>query len=145
MTLRSTLRKDAVPFRTLEYLAENGPTQVDALRDAMTLMVREQQEPDAKGEAFYATNGMLRSLIEKGFVRTKVWLTPEGLEELTRQGWKPELGDGEPAAAVPTDAVSVAVRDACGPVGVADEQNTCAQCVPRCPGCMPLTGNLGEL
>jgi len=84
-----TLNREALPARILLHLVDNGPTERDPLEEALA------------GDSSRAAMPMaLKRLAEMGFVKTKLWLTPEGLAECRRLGWKPELvGVAEPEAA----------------------------------------------
>jgi len=75
-----TFHKDALPAQVLVHLAENGPTERETLNEFM-----QAHSSDKNG---YVALGRLR---ERGFIKTKVWLTPEGLAELHRLGWTPQL------------------------------------------------------
>lgn len=83
-----TLNREALPARILLHLVESGPTEREPL-DAL-----------ADGQCRTAMSCALKRLADAGFIKTKVWLTPEGLAECRRLGWKPELvGVAEPEAA----------------------------------------------
>lgn len=85
---RRTLNRDALPARILTHLADNGPS------------TREVLEPLATGQQRTAMPMALGRLRELGFVTTKVWLTPEGLAECRRMGWRPDIaGLAEPEGA----------------------------------------------
>lgn len=81
----SGMQRDATPARTLIHLAENGPTERRELFSAV-------------GDCS-TTRMAFSRLQDLGLLKVKVWLTPEGLAECKRMGWKPELAgvmSGEP-------------------------------------------------
>lgn len=94
-TRRNGLLPGGTPVKALEFLADNGPTKPDDLRAKITALIEAAREPGATSNPFYLSLPVLKELEAAGYVRTKVWLTPEGLAELHRLGWAP--GAAEPA------------------------------------------------
>jgi hypothetical protein len=89
-----SLNRNDTPYRTLAHLANAGPQEPTALRAFM------QSTTGATADAAKNTLArVLTSLMDRGLVKTKVWLTPEGLAELHRHGWTPARleEDEEPA------------------------------------------------
>lgn len=76
-----SLMANRPPAAALELLAENGPTERAAL-----LNVLSARFPDVTEHANQET---MRRLHDLGYVRTKVWLTPEGLDALRKLGAAP--------------------------------------------------------
>lgn len=74
-------RADGAPVKVMQHLAENGPTSREDL-DAFV---------EATGVSRATRYMALHRLREAGFIRQKVWLTPEGLAELQRLGLAPKF------------------------------------------------------
>src|SRR4051812_32813932 len=92
-----TFQDRAVVFRgsaaaaALRHLADNGPTPDAELRQAVT-----PDEGASKNQLNHAGQ-ILRRLESIGLVKTKVWLTPAGVQELRRLGALPERAGVVPA------------------------------------------------
>jgi hypothetical protein len=83
-------RADGAPVKAMKHLAENGPTE----RDALAAHLRELDTSESN------VHNVMCRLREAGFITTKVWLTPAGLAELRRLGWTLDLaGVAEETAA----------------------------------------------
>lgn len=80
---KTCLNRAKAPYQTLAHLANTGPADEAALRAFVHVITGAEDNPRP---AYH----VLRQLEARGFIRTKVWLTPEGLEELRRHDWKPE-------------------------------------------------------
>jgi hypothetical protein len=76
----SGIHSDGLPAQVLKHLAENGPTERGDLNTFMHTIASPNN----------ADNAIAR-LRDKGFIRVKIWLTPEGLAEIKRHGWEPDL------------------------------------------------------
>lgn len=76
--------RDSTAHRALRHLAENGPTAEVDMRTVMA-------EGMAAKSADATAGKTLRHLESLGLVKARILLTPAGLEELGRLGWKPEL------------------------------------------------------
>lgn len=75
---KPAINRGGAAATALVHLAENGPTPEDGLRSVMA---------EGKAKTAGASAGVtLRRLEAMGLVRTKVWLTPEGLAEAQRLG-----------------------------------------------------------
>jgi hypothetical protein len=85
------LNRNDTPYRALSHLANTGPQEEATLRAFIRALASGSNDPQK------AAYHVLHGLAKRGLVRTKVWLTPEGLEELRRTGWTPaRLEDEEP-------------------------------------------------
>jgi hypothetical protein len=73
----------------MRFLAENGPTDPAALREAII---------SETGTAESHMSRTLTHLRETGCVVVKVWLTPAGLRALQDIGMAPEFSGAKPAA-----------------------------------------------
>lgn len=71
-----------VPYQALAHLANTGPISDTELREAINSLA-------VAPKATTATN-VLHRLVSLGLVKSKCWLTPEGLAELQKNGWTPE-------------------------------------------------------
>lgn len=73
------LQHRGLAARVLVCLAENGPTLNSELRDFLK---------EGRADVRHVSVTMVK-LKDAGFIKTKVWLTPEGMEELKRLGLNP--------------------------------------------------------
>lgn len=80
---RSPVFRGSAAALALRHLCDNGPTPDEDLRTAMT------SDSTGKDPRTHA-GATLRRLEGLGLVKTKVWLTPAGLQELRRLGIDPE-------------------------------------------------------
>lgn len=80
---KPAVQRNSAAADALQHLAENGATREADLR---ALMVAGK---DGKHSLAH-TGSTLRRLEGLGFVSTKVWLTPKGLEEVRRLGLMPQ-------------------------------------------------------
>lgn len=80
-------RKTTLAARAMIMLANEGPMEVKAYQDAINAM-----SGAASNKAHLHTQ---KSLAEKGYTKTKVWLTPEGLARLKEFGWEPARDEQE--------------------------------------------------
>lgn len=76
-----TLQARGLPARILAKLAETGPMP----RDDFNAWVRSDSQSESN------VGNSLTRLREAGLIATKVMLTPAGLAELRRIGWKPDM------------------------------------------------------
>lgn len=85
MSRAKRLEPTQTPYLTLSLLANLGPTDKGELLEHIARM------PAVVGSANpKASYHVLHSLVSRGLVTVKVWVTPEGAEELRALGWEPE-------------------------------------------------------